>query len=582
MEYTVEAPEVSTEEESPIPPFTDFAKQRIKDYFDILKQAGTHSAASAIGLPRSINDLVTAGKEYLGEKGVFIPPVPQSTSTQFINPTQRGGLFDMLSEAPSSEDVLRHIGSDAEGFTQKVAARGGDIFGPAVLTGFGFAPALLSSIFGGLAGQTAEEAGLGPIGQMIAEVVGGGVGTLKQGPSKVASKIPETQRTLEGLEKLGVSEPSKLVARHGLEENTRLAKAAGPSIANKESVAKASEEVSKTIQTYLKEKIPDLEKGRDYLKDAHREVFSALENIAESVPISDTEQHVNELNRMIKASKRVTDISPERAAVIKSLENQRANVSIGINAAGEPLTAADLLRMYRENNSTYGSWINKHVKRNAMRDMQNNIIETIAEQGPEGKRTAELIRDTNKYHQKFIKTQEVLDNFDSFVNTEGLVNFKKVGTFLDNVDNRTLVSEILGPESVKDLTRIKNASEHIDKLEKALGNPDVQNYLKKGALTGVAGAIFGVLTGGTSLATAGLGAAAVASPYVVGKLTQRLSSKMLTDPSYQRMTANFLESLMKGSAVQTASWANKIKEALENDPEDTGPDDAFTVTPPAP
>lgn len=493
-------------------------------------------------------------------------------------PGQVGDIASMFatSAAPPTHQLEEMFGWQNATGAEKAGMRAGHIAGPLLTAAATGGVSLLSQIprlfaqagIGGAAGSAAEALGAGPIVQALAELLGGfGAGKFTKA-APVTSKVANVEKELQHLEQMGVSPESRTILKHAGEKNYRPAKGAAKSAEAQQAVERASHELTEAATNIQKKAIPGYEKGRKFMESNKDRVFRELQKGADAVEIVNPDRLVRTLDHLIYQAQKVPAASAERNTFIETLKKFRESAAKGMNLNGDPLTAGDLLNFYRENNSSYGRWANSFIKQGAMRDLQKSLIKTTAEQGTNGKLIAESWTNSNKFYQKYKKTVEALDKLEGLVH-EGQIDFKGLSRKLKNPDDRHLLTEVLGQESVHDLGRLAKQSENLGALKQAMQSAELRGLLEKGSLTGIAGAIFSTLTNATGPWTI----AAATVPFGLIKGEQALQKKILTDPRYQNMAANFLESATKGAAKQATTWAAKIEEALRSDIKKEAPEE---------
>lgn len=145
------------------------------------EQVGTGAAlgvADAIGAPRAISDIATAGSEAVGLPQPDEPVLTQALRMTAQGPLQllRGGVARAL---PSSETVQQFFGVKPEGGLAESVTRtavGALPYGAAG-GARGLVQAAVSGAGAGAGGEVAKQAGFGPVGQTVGAVAGAVTGS---------------------------------------------------------------------------------------------------------------------------------------------------------------------------------------------------------------------------------------------------------------------------------------------------------------------------------------------------------------------------------------------------------------------
>jgi hypothetical protein len=204
-----------------------------------------------------------------------------------------------------------------EGFINAAARRAGAIV-PGLAMGGPGSSVLARSALGGIAGQTAEKAGFGPLGQGIAEVAGSSLPGLKG-----LKPTPKQQDTYASLKKLGLDDDqiAPILSAKNIEEGSRVTKRLAK-------VARKTTEVSKKL---------------DYVQEGMTDAFG---NLARQATKSPAGPKAAQNNLVIELTKRLSDMDAKQA---KAIVDDMAKFT------GEGVNPSSAIRLYRAINSEAGA-----------------------------------------------------------------------------------------------------------------------------------------------------------------------------------------------------------------------------------
>jgi hypothetical protein len=190
-----------------------------------------------------------------------------------------GGIIENLfgkgpTSAQRTESILNQVLPSQEGFAESAAERTGKILPSLALGGGGLARSAGGALLGGLAGQAAEESGIGPIGQAIAEILGSGAAGL----GKKAILPTKSQKPLVDLaRKYGLSEEQIAPAIQAEKKVSRLSPIAHKGRSTTERLLKSRESIGKIYERMAESPQAQVPMSSQdtigFLGDLHKEVM---------------------------------------------------------------------------------------------------------------------------------------------------------------------------------------------------------------------------------------------------------------------------------------------------------------------
>lgn len=528
----------------------DIFKQLADYTTNRLKQVGKSAITGTVGLPGNLLNLGAMGLE---TSGIISPESAQSVNRRVPTSSQ---LEELLGLQPGNETVDKYINS--------AVSAGVPAAGLTAATGGAALPALLSGLASGTAGQAVEEAG-GPWWlRFLTELGVGGAAHRGAAKTSVTSKAPETQKMLNRLENLGVSEKSRLLHKRAAEGSTGIAKTAGETGKARAAFETAIGETEKALDTYTKQKIPGLARGEAFLKEDINNVFRALDAPAERLLIRKTMPLIKSLEHVKEKVSTGISKNETQKNLIKLITDKQENLLYGVNSKGLPLTGKDLIDEIRTINSEFKTWDDKAQKAYVMRSLKDGLKKTIAIHGTEGKQLAKQVDRSHVIYIDYLNKMEVLDDLKKFGLGGEKFNFKGLDKSLNNPDTAELFTKALGKNSVEDLRSISRGAENVKKLQQVLQSSATKSILEKSALTSAGGALLSLLSTGDIHITP-----LAALPYAGMQASKYFATQMLTEPKYQHVTANAIKAILSGSPPAIADALKKFDEITKESREAT-------------
>lgn len=533
-----------------------FEEQPANDqsFSDVLREHGrnfiTGTAESTptglLGLPSDLAALLSLGLPKGHEvKGIF-PSTHQLESMLG---------YEQDENLPTSRQWGRRFGRNL-GPTGLFALLGG---APAVVGRLG--QAVRQSFLGSSAGQAAKELGGGPWTQLAAELAGGWAATSPRAKAPSTSAHPKVAQHVNETKRIGLSEGTRKIVRMGAEDETKYAKAAAGSREAEKAIEKAEREVSSKLDTmkdtYIQNYASSAKDPRGLIKADMQRVRRTVERSLDRVPVTDATDLIHGNEQIIKSMKNKVSLEPIEKSLIKKLESQNIDYAKGLDLNGQPLTAGSLMRQYVSNNQTFHNFDDRLVAKQ-FHAQQENLQHAMTKANP---RSGRLFEQSNRLYEKYLDTNTVLDKLEGLVDNDGLVNYKNLATDLDKPKVRELIVKVMGDKGLKDLTTLTEASTHVGEIKKAFASAQQKGIFEKVGMSGLAGGMASLIAG----ATGPWSAVGAASPYLTGKVRQRLATKMLTDPEFQGLSAEFYRHMAKGDWKQTVHALNKLEPLIKRE-----------------
>lgn len=457
------------------------------------------------------------------------------------------GYFSRL---PTTQDITGYLQQAGVGaptnFTSKLARRAGQFAGGGATFG---APAAAASTAAAAVGQGLEEAGAPPWAQTAGELIT----FLKTGnPARpITAKSPEVSKRLKEAKRLGATEEDLTLLKNALEENGLLKKVATetPEAAHRFKSTLANTE--RNVENIISESLPSYaEGGIKGIEKASGELFDALAENASAVKITDAQPLVSAIKTSVKGLNRTLSLDPKTKEAVTFL-NEAVD---GLKNVKQGIPADFFTNWYKRLNAI-GQWVNPKEKEVILSKVKGAIKDTLKEQGPAGQRLATDLEEANKSWQKYLSASDATELVKKASTEEGM-NWTKLAKSLDDPDNFRTLEKGLGTQSAKNLKAMADNGQDIQKLWK-----DVVGGKGKEALASAE--VKGLLYAALTLNPAGLVKAAGALG--LGKISQRVATKLLTDPKYQNLTLKAMKALKEKSPVVLNKLGDEFRRALEKD-----------------
>ena len=463
-----------------------------------------------------------------------------------------------FSRLPSSEDVsnlIEEFGGPKEAKTTagRYASRGGKLLGGGLSLGQG---GIVAPLTAAAAGQTAEEFGAPKWVQAAVEI-----GTfLKSSKSKtpLTSKSPEIKSEIERLKKLGFSDQDITLAKNALEDRNWLKKTSQMTKEAETKFKQATKGTEEKFNKIIGDAFPGLEEGgTSALKTASSELFNSLDDLAQGIVIKDPTVFANNARKAITELEKTLAVTPQQSQVISLLEEAIGTakpkpipgkpeqiIETGLlDQFGKPITkttpaipetprpfpTANYYTNFYKGLNSIGQWGNPKQREHVFSIVKDAIKNTFKEQGPEGKKLAIALEEANKSWMKYLQAEDIVNLTQKAITDEG-INFAKMNKLIENANNFETFAKGLGKEQANNLKQIAKTGNDIKDLQKVIQGGAVKEALGAGKLWAVA---HSVVTGDLrSLAS-----------YVGAQRIGKLSTKLLTDPSYQKIQLRMLEAI---------------------------------------
>jgi hypothetical protein len=439
------------------------------------------------------------------------------------------------SRLPSSQDI-ENIGKKGGIVTEPKTAAGrygkriGKLAGSGAVLG---ANAVKAPIVAGAAGQTLEEAGFPPWVQAAAEIAV----TLKtayKSSVPVTSKSPEVKKVLSDLRKAGYSEQDITLAKSALEERKLLKKYSSLTPEAENSIIKGVKNSEELFKNEIKKGLPGYaEGGLPYLEKQASKVYQTMEDVASTVPIKNKEPVRKSIQNAIDYLEKYP-LLDEQKKFIEFMKD-------GLGKLDKADTAEFFTGFYR-NLGKAGNWGNPKQKEHLLGIVRKGIKETFSESGPEGSKFGKYFEKTNEAWKQWMDSKDLMQTIEKAQNVDGM-NFKKLSSLLNNQENHELAKKVLGADQLKNIKSISEGSQAIESLLKQIPKTD-KNIQSLKILGGLGALIAGDYRPLALLLTL--------------EGAKLLSTKILTDPSYQNIMQKIIIAAKNSAPQQAAILAQEL------------------------
>ena len=492
----------------------------------------------------------------------YVPSIGELDTLSEQEPIPR---YSRLPTSGKVGEIIEELGGPGEAKTTagRYSKRIGQIGGSSLATG---APGVKASFAAGAAGQTVEELGGPPWLQAAAEIVS----FLKYSPksaNQITAKSPEINDFMKNLRKMGYSEEDITLAKNSLEDKGILKKWSKMTPEAEKSIDNALSKSEDLFKKQIQKGLPGLEKGgREFLKKEADNLYQVMEQVAETVPLKNTTPLEKSIQKSIDYLENHALLPEQRSTVeflkeaLEKLTNNK-NISEKTLIANKNIKNADYLtEMYRNMNRA-GKWLNPKQKEHLLRETKQAIVETFKANGESGKKFANYFEKTNKGWQKWIDAEESLNILEKAETSSG-TDWKKLGKILEDSQNVESLEKTFGKEIINNFTTIKKGAESFKDLEKIL-NKGGEKGLLSGykALETAKGLYNGIVNGDWSTLAA----------LTSFDLSQKISTKLLTDKNYQNIMKKMIKASAEKSPTLFAFWSQKLIELAEK--EESNPSD---------
>ena len=516
---------------------------------DVLKQGAQGFGIGALGTYGDILDLFgLQSKEMLpGEKAKnqmefeilekMQQPGYKPSASDFMALSDDDDIAPRFSRLPNSQDVEgfgKQLGLVSEPKTAagRYARRIGRIGGGGASLGSG---AILAPIAAGATGQTLEELGAPPWVQAVGEIIAG----IKVAPKSnvpITSKSKEVESVIKDLRKAGYSEQDINLAKSALEERKILKKFSSLTPKAENAIQQGIKNSEELFKQQIKKGLPGYaEGGLPYLQKQANGVYSAMEELASSVPIKNKEPFKKAVQDSINYM--------EKSALLPKEKEFIGFLQEGLQKVNSSDTADFMTSFYRKLGQS-GNWSDPKTKEHLLKVVKDGIKQSFAESGPEAARFGKYFEQTNEAWKHWLKTQDLVEMIEKAQSVEG-TSFKKLASILDKPENHQLAKTVLGPEQLENIKTINKGAEAIGSLLKQF--PSHQKVI-----LGIeaASALYYVITGDYKKAGAIIGIEAA----------RRLGTRMLINPKTQNTVKRIITSAKNNSPQQVAVLAQELVE----------------------
>lgn len=445
------------------------------------------------------------------------------------------------------EKLNEKIGGPGEPETLagKTASRIGTTFGAGLATG---QVNPLPAIAAGVAGQTAEEFGGGPLTQAAAEI---GALLLTQGRGLNFKKIgdvfehatPEIKSKINELRKLGYSDKEITLAINSANpKSIAKSKKASKGASTAEAFEDFAEHSDQLVSDILTSSVEGLEHGTEYVHKLANQAYGKVVEEATKVVIKDPNPAIKSMISAVKKA-RNNLVETDEAKKIFELMSEAAET------LHKQPTADKMIEFYKLLNKK-GNWTDPKLQEHLLTEVKEGIKASFKSEGKAGAKLAEDFERVNAGIQKAYKAEKAHDIIQkAYSESEGF-NFKKLLKQFDNPDNVTAISEVVGPEATKNLRLIARTGADVKNFDKGWKGANAFRPSAYDAIR-VGGAAYEFWQGDYVKAAAFI--ASKGAPKVV----QKLREKSLTDPKFQNLFIRGLHAIKTSSpqAMKSATEA---------------------------
>ena len=436
---------------------------------------------------------------------------------------------------------------EAESALGRYAGRTGKFLG----SGAAFGQAgILPAILAGTAGQTAEEAGFGPLVQMAAEIVSL-IFSPGQGPKNLAgARKKEVQQKIAELRDLGYAEQDITLAINHASKGRKGGVKASKSQKTEKAFEDFAERSDQMVSDILTSEIPGIERGTQHVHQMASDAYGAVAARGRNMVIRDSTPFINSATGVVRELRRNLGRNPEAETFLNRLHD-------AVVASTQNPTAENFMNFYKELNKA-GNWMGRSQKDRLITQVKEGIKDTFRSEGRAGRQLADDFETVNRGIRNAYQAEEVHTLLQKAATQDGL-DYKKLNKLFDNADNVQLFEEVLGPVQTRNLEIISKTGREVQNFDKAWkathllqGNQmlDIARgagagyYLWKGDMEGLA----------MVLASKGMGVA-----------SKKIAEKMLTDPKFQNLFIKGVHSLKNESPKLFRSANDAMQKYLDDE-----------------
>ncbi len=452
-------------------------------------------------------------------------------------------ILPRYTSLPTSQEIGKGIESlggpgKAKTIGGRFASRIGEFVGGGAAIG---APQAKLAASAGTVGQSLEELGAPKWLQAVGEIATFLKGSRAKTP--IQSTSEEVGTELDRLRKLGYSDEDLTLAKNALENRGWFKKTSKLTADAENRFKTAMKNSEEHVSDILEQSFPGIKtEGPSGIRAASEELFGSLDDLAKQVVIENPGSFVKNADKAIERLKTTLANTPQEKEVIGILEAAR-------DAAVDGRSADVYTRFYRGLNQI-GKWGNPKEREHVFTLVKDAIKQTFRDQGPEGKKLANVLEEANKSWIKYLNAEDVSEMLAKVTTEEG-VNFSKLARSLDNPNNLKTVEKALGKESASNMKKIADTASSMKNLEKQMLGGQVKQALGSSKLAALA---YSIVTGNMAAVKSYIGLVAAGN----------LATKLLTEPKYQNLRLKAL------NAVRDQNWnllkvtSESVKKALDS------------------
>lgn len=537
-----------------IPKSKDLKDSYTAIFKDVAKQGIKQTLIGAGGAYGDIFDLIGSNNQSPGEKSkneaeydtlerIRNSDKPPSFSDIYSLSDTDDDIAPRYSRLPTSED-LTNINDksggpgEAETTAGKYAGRAGKLVG----AGLAFGQVNpLPGIVGGLAGQTVEQVGGGPLLQTAAEIVG--MLTTPTGGLKklLTSNKKEIAQKIKDLRDLGYAEEDITLAINSAYKNSSKANIASKGQKTEEAFENFAHNSDRMISDILIAEIPGIEKGIKNVHEIASDFYGQVAKEGSQLTITNSKPFLDASKKVVDQLQNTLGKNPEAQAFVKRI------TEAAIDATQYP-SAEKMMNFYKELNGM-GNWIGRSQKDNLISKLKEGIKDTFRSEGKAGKEFATKFEEANKGIQKAYKAQDAHDLIEKAYTQQGF-DYKKLNKSFDKHENIQLLTEVLGPEQAKNVRMISKVGSEVRDFDKAWKTANSFKIGTAGDVIRGGAAMYYLYKGDWE------GLAHIAATKIGTTAIRKLAEKSLTDPKYQNL-------LIKGLHAVKVESPKLMKSAQE-------------------
>lgn len=535
---------------------------------DVGQQGVKETLIGAGGAYGDLLELAGLNKQSPGEESKNLQDF--ETLQKMQQPGYESSIYDLASLSDDGEGLpsgrlptsqgLRElndvVGGPGEAKTAlgRGAARTGKLYGG----GLAFGQVVpTAAIAGGVAGQTVEELGGGPLTQAAAEIAAMVLSPTQAGKKLVGSAKKEVQEKINNLRNLknpdgsrAFSDEQITLAINSASKGKKLGVKASKGEKTQKAFEDFAEKSDELVENILKNEIPGIEKGTKYVHELASDAYGHVAKEAAGITITNSKPFLNASKKVVDQLENTLGKNPEAQAFIKRISEA------AMDATQYP-SAEKMMNFYKELNSM-GNWLGRSQKDRLISQVKEGIKDTFRSEGKSGKQLADNFEKANKGIQKAYKAEETFNIIQKTKTAEG-IDYKKLKKVFDSPDDVKLMEEVLGKTQTGNLRQIASVGKDIKDFDKAWkatslisgsGLIDTARgataayYLYKGDLEGLA---------------------LVAAHKGAGVASKKIAEQLLTNPRFQNLMVKGLHAIKTESPKILKSTTEAIQKMFDEE-----------------